>query len=54
MGKRVTIKTRPDFFKNAGAENIKVRELMYDEYFLCHSQVTNYVCFCNYQNELEI
>ncbi len=30
MGKRVTIKTRPDFFKNAGAENIKVRELMYD------------------------
>lgn len=31
MGKRVTIKTRPDFFKNAGAENIKVRELMYDD-----------------------
>ena len=31
MGKRVTIKTRPDFFKNAGAENIKVKELMYDE-----------------------
>ena len=31
MGKRVTIKTRPDFFKNAGAENIKVRELTYDE-----------------------
>lgn len=31
MGKRVTIKTRPDFFKNAGAENIKVREITFDE-----------------------
>ena len=31
MGKRVTIKTRSDFFKNAGAENIKVKEIMFDE-----------------------
>ena len=31
MGKRVTIKPRPDFFKNAGAENIKVKEITFDE-----------------------
>ncbi len=31
MNKRVSIKTRPDFFKNAGAENIKVKEIQFDE-----------------------
>ena len=31
MGKRINIKTRPDFFKNTGAENIKVKEIMFDE-----------------------
>ena len=31
MGKKVTIKTRPDFFKNAGAENLKVKEITFDE-----------------------
>lgn len=31
MGKKVTIKTRSDFFKGAGAENIKVKEIMFDE-----------------------
>lgn len=53
MNKKVRIKTKEDFFKNSGANNIKVQEIIYDE----RNKKLQLVCTLEspaYINEIEI